>query len=59
MTEHVPHDDEIRVLIVDSNTVHAEELREQCGAVTLYNVLEHTGTRTLFSCLFFCSFYRN
>lgn len=43
VAEHVPHDDEVGVLIVDGNTVHAEELREQCDAVTLYNVLEiHT-----------------
>lgn len=43
VTEHVPHDDEVRVLVVDSNTVHTEELREQRDAVTLYNVLEaHT-----------------
>lgn len=43
VTEHVPHDDEVRVLVVDSNTVHTEELRKQRDAVTLYNVLEtHT-----------------
>lgn len=40
VTEYVPHDDEVRVLVVDGNTVHAEELREQRDAVTLYNVLE-------------------
>lgn len=50
MTEHVPHDDEVRVFVVNGNAIHAEELREQCDAVTLYNVLEHTHRYTHTHC---------
>lgn len=40
VAEHVPHDDQIGVLAVHSDSVHGEELREQRAAVAGDNMLE-------------------
>lgn len=46
VAEHVPHDDEVGVLALHAHAVHAEELREECAAVTLHDVLRETDTET-------------
>jgi len=40
VTEHVPHDDQVGLLVLHAHAVHAQELGEQRAAVTLHYVLE-------------------
>lgn len=42
MAEHVPHDDQVRVLALHRNPVHAQKLREECTAMTLHYMLRDT-----------------
>lgn len=42
VAEHVPHDDQVRVLTLHRNTVHAQKLREKCTAMTLHYMLRDT-----------------
>lgn len=42
VAEHVSHDDQVRVLALHRNTVHAQKLREECTAMTLHNMLQNT-----------------
>lgn len=46
VAEHVPHDDEVGVLALHAHAVHAEELREECAAVTLHYVLQESTETT-------------
>ena len=45
VTEHVPRHSEVCVFVIHSNTIHAEELGEQCDAVACHDVLKYTNTR--------------
>lgn len=40
VAEHVPHDDQVRLLALHANPVHAQELRQQGATVTLHYVLQ-------------------
>lgn len=40
VAEHVPHDDQVRVLALHRNPVHAQKLREECTAMTLHYMLQ-------------------
>lgn len=42
VAEHVPHDDQVRVLTLHRNTVHAQKLRKKCTAMTLHYMLRDT-----------------
>lgn len=42
VAEHVPHDDQVRVLALHCNPVHAQKLREECTAMTLHYMLRDT-----------------
>lgn len=46
VAEHVPHDDQVRVLTLHRNTVHAQKLREKCTAMTLHYMLWDTTQNT-------------
>lgn len=40
VAEHVPHDDQVGLLILYTDTVHPQELGQQSAAVTLHYVLQ-------------------
>lgn len=40
VAEHVPHDDQVRLLVVHAHPVHTQELWQQSAAVTLHYVLQ-------------------
>lgn len=40
VAEHVPHDDQVGLLVVHAHPVHPQELRQQRAAVTLHDVLQ-------------------
>ncbi len=45
VAEHVPHDDQVGLLIVHAHPVHTQELWQQGAAVTLHNVLQRGNSR--------------
>lgn len=47
VAEHVPHDDQVRLLVVHAHPVHTEELWQQSTAVTLHYVLQRGNTADL------------
>ena len=50
VAEHVPHDNQVGLLIVHAHAVHPQELGQQGAAVTLDNVLEEQHHTTLITC---------
>lgn len=42
VAKHVPHNDQVRVLALHCNPVHAQKLREECTAMTLHYMLRDT-----------------
>lgn len=40
VAEHVPHDDQVGLLVVHAHPVHTQELRQQGATVTLHYVLQ-------------------
>ncbi len=48
VAEHVPHDDQIRVLALHRNPVHAQKLREECTAMTLHYMLQDNTKAIIF-----------
>ena len=40
VAEHVPHDDQVGLLILYTHTVHPQELGQQSAAVALHYVLQ-------------------
>lgn len=49
VAEHVPHDNQVGLLIVHAHTIHTEELRQQGATVTLHYVLQR-GNTSEFTC---------
>lgn len=43
VAEHVPHDQQVGLLVVHAHPVHAQELRQQRAAVALDDVLQGGG----------------
>lgn len=52
VAEHVPHDDQVRVLALHRNPVHAQKLREECTAMTLHYMLRDTTQKESYSVSF-------
>lgn len=47
VTKHVPHDQHVALLVVNTEAVHAQELGQEGTPMTFHNVLKENGDKNI------------